>query len=79
MNSYDNRATFPSQICIVTGANGFTGRYVCKELSKRNIPFIALVRPNSNIANAFRRDGGRDITTFTRKVLLRDLNIFMAI
>ncbi len=29
---------------LVTGANGFTGRFVCLELKKRGIPFIALLR-----------------------------------
>ena len=38
----------PSNLCLVTGANGFTGRFVCIELNKRNIPFIALARTNSN-------------------------------
>lgn len=33
---------------IVSGANGFTGRYVCLELIKQNIPFIALLRPKTN-------------------------------
>jgi len=30
---------------IVTGANGFTGRFVCKELLKRNINFSVILRP----------------------------------
>ena len=33
---------------ILTGANGFTGRYVCEELIKRNVSFLALLRPNTN-------------------------------
>ena len=33
---------------LVTGANGFTGRFVCKELKKRDIPFLAILRPNSD-------------------------------
>ena len=33
---------------IVSGANGFTGRYVCLELKKRKIPFIALLRPKTD-------------------------------
>ena len=33
---------------IVSGANGFTGRYVCLELLKRKIPFIALLRPETD-------------------------------
>ena len=32
---------------LVTGANGFTGRFVCLELSKRGIPFVALLRNKS--------------------------------
>jgi len=34
---------------IVTGANGFTGRFVCEELLKRKVPFLALVRPKTDI------------------------------
>ncbi len=34
---------------IITGANGFTGRFVCKELIKRNISFLALLRPKTGI------------------------------
>ncbi len=33
---------------IVSGANGFTGRYVCLELLKRKITFIALLRPETD-------------------------------
>ena len=29
---------------IVTGANGFTGRFVCKELLKRKIKFSVVLR-----------------------------------
>ena len=36
------KTILPSNLCLVTGANGFTGRFVCRELNKRNIPFIAL-------------------------------------
>ena len=32
----------------VSGANGFTGRFVCSELQRRKIPFIALLRPGSD-------------------------------
>ena len=32
----------------VSGANGFTGRFVCAELQRRKIPFIALLRPGSD-------------------------------
>jgi nucleoside-diphosphate-sugar epimerase len=32
----------------VSGANGFTGRFVCCELQRRRLPFIALLRPGSN-------------------------------
>ena len=33
---------------IVTGGNGFTGRYVCKELLKRKIKFSVILRPGKN-------------------------------
>tara|TARA_Y100001933_G_scaffold259438_2_gene309338 strand:+ start:542 stop:1441 length:900 start_codon:yes stop_codon:yes gene_type:complete len=39
---------FQSELIILTGANGFTGRYVCKELKRKNINFIALIRPNTD-------------------------------
>ena len=29
----------------VSGANGFTGRFVCAELQRRQLPFVALLRP----------------------------------
>ena len=32
----------------VSGANGFTGRFVCAELQRCNIPFVALLRPGSD-------------------------------
>ena len=32
----------------VSGANGFTGRFVCAELQHRQRPFIALLRPGSD-------------------------------
>jgi len=32
----------------VSGANGFTGRFVCCELLKRRIPFLAVLRPEAN-------------------------------
>jgi len=32
----------------VSGANGFTGRFVCCELQRRCIPFIALLRPGTD-------------------------------
>ena len=34
----------------VSGANGFTGRFVCAELQRRHRPFIALLRPGSDTA-----------------------------
>jgi len=34
---------------IVTGANGFTGRFVCDELCKRNLNFCVVLRPGKNI------------------------------
>ncbi len=33
---------------VVCGANGFTGRFFCKELLKRKIPFLAIVRPGND-------------------------------
>ena len=33
---------------LLTGANGFTGRFVCAELKRRHIPFICLLRPGSD-------------------------------
>ena len=32
----------------VSGANGFTGRFVCAELKRRHFSFIALLRPGSD-------------------------------
>ena len=34
----------------VSGANGFTGRFVCAELQRRKIPFVALLRPGSDVS-----------------------------
>ena len=34
----------------VSGANGFTGRFVCAELQRRKIPFIALLRPGGDLS-----------------------------
>ena len=33
---------------VVSGANGFTGRFVCVELQRRQRPFVALLRPGTN-------------------------------
>ena len=33
---------------VVSGANGFTGRFVCAELHRRNRPFVALLRPGTD-------------------------------
>ena len=33
---------------VVSGANGFTGRFVCAELQRRQRPFVALLRPGSD-------------------------------
>ena len=33
---------------VVSGANGFTGRFVCAELLRRQRPFVALLRPGSD-------------------------------
>ena len=32
----------------VSGANGFTGRFVCAELKRRQRPFVALIRPGTD-------------------------------
>ena len=32
----------------VSGANGFTGRFVCRELRRRRIPLLALLRPGAD-------------------------------
>ena len=34
----------------VSGANGFTGRFVCDELQRRQHPFVVLLRPGSDTA-----------------------------
>ena len=34
----------------VSGANGFTGRFVCAELQRREIPLVALLRPGSDVS-----------------------------
>lgn len=41
------KGKYNSKPVIITGANGFTGRFVCKELIKRNVRFLALLRPNT--------------------------------
>ena len=35
---------------VVSGANGFTGRFVCAELQRRQQHFVALLRPGSDTA-----------------------------
>jgi len=32
----------------VSGANGFTGRFVCCELQRRGLDFVALLRPGTD-------------------------------
>lgn len=39
---------------IVTGANGFIGRFMVRELVKRNVEVIAVVRENSQIAESIK-------------------------
>jgi nucleoside-diphosphate-sugar epimerase len=34
----------------ISGANGFTGRFVCAELQRRKIPFVSLLRPGSDVS-----------------------------
>ena len=38
------------QHIIVTGANGFTGRFVCQELKNNNLNFTAILRPKSDLS-----------------------------
>ena len=33
----------------VSGANGFTGRFVCAELQRRQQVFVAVLRPGSDV------------------------------
>ncbi len=33
---------------VLCGANGFTGRFLCKELLKRKISFLAIIRPGND-------------------------------
>lgn len=40
--------SFLKEKILVSGANGFTGRFVCKELIKRKINFSVVLRPGSN-------------------------------
>lgn len=35
---------------LVTGANGFLGSYICRKLLKEQLPFIAMVRPSSDLS-----------------------------
>ena len=37
-----------NELVLVTGANGFTGRFVCLELQKRNINFKVIIRPGNS-------------------------------
>ena len=37
-----------SEKVVVCGANGFTGRFLCKELIKKKIPFLAILRPGND-------------------------------
>ena len=39
---------FLKERILVSGANGFTGRFVCKELIRRKICFSVILRPGSN-------------------------------
>ena len=43
-----NRNRNRNEKIIVTGGNGFTGRFVCKELLKRKINFSVILRPGKN-------------------------------
>ena len=37
-----------SKKVVLCGANGFTGRFLCKELLKRKISFLAIIRPGND-------------------------------
>lgn len=69
---------------IVTGANGFVGTAVCKELSDRGIEVIAIVRhPDEPICNIAKNNGIRivysDLSNFGNLAELiqeRDIDVF---
>ena len=42
------KAKLESKKIIVSGADGFTGRFVCKELKSRGISFSVILRPSSS-------------------------------
>ena len=42
------KANLDSKKIIVSGADGFTGRFVCKELKSRGISFSVILRPSSS-------------------------------
>lgn len=69
---------------VVTGANGFVGSNVCKELSKNNITIIAVVKDaNENIENLTTLQGVSvvycdlgEIETLEQKICDRDIDVF---
>ena len=65
--SQDKKIISREKKIIVTGADGFTGRYVCLELIKRGISFDVILRPGANTK-------WMDINQI--KVLFADLNKF---
>ena len=68
---------------FVSGANGFTGRFVCLELKKRKIEFIALIRPYSDISWMKRNNINFRFADLNKpnqlKIALKDCNIFLNI
>lgn len=69
---------------IVTGANGFVGSNVCKELSKKGIKIYAVIKDtNENISNIENLDGIEivyceldEIETLYDKISDRDIDVF---
>ena len=50
INAIQHLAPWSAQFMMiaVSGANGFTGRFVCAELKRRHLPFTALLRPGTD-------------------------------
>lgn len=69
---------------IVTGANGFVGSHVCKELSDRGVKLYAVIKDtNENISTIENLDGIEivycelnEIETLSEKISDRDIDVF---
>lgn len=69
---------------IVTGANGFVGSHVCKELSDRGVKLYAVIKDtNENISTIENLDGIEivycelnEIGTLSEKISDRDIDVF---